>query len=70
MNYRLTKTKATLTAQLATLAEQVRRLTATTAPTLGPNAHIPGPAPWAQQRCGRGRGAGHRQDTQPYNGDY
>jgi hypothetical protein len=65
----LTNTNATLTAQLAALAEQVRHLTTTPAPTLAPNSHIPGPAPWAQQVRGRGRGAGCRQDTRPYNGN-
>jgi hypothetical protein len=48
----LTNTKVTLTSQTDALAEQVRRLTTATAPTAAPNAHIPGPAPWAQQGCG------------------
>jgi hypothetical protein len=46
----LTKTNATLMAQIATLSEQVRRLNTTNqAPTSAPKAHVPGPAPWSQQ---------------------
>jgi phage shock protein A len=42
----LTNTNATLTAQLAAMSEQVRRLNTTNqAPTAAPNAHVPGPAP-------------------------
>jgi hypothetical protein len=66
----LTNTNATLTAQLAALLEQVRRLAATPAPMTAPNTDVPGPAPWAQQGCGQGRGAERGQDTRPYTGNY
>jgi hypothetical protein len=54
----LAHTNATLTAQISALTEQVRRLTTTPAPTMPPNAHVPGPTPWAQQGHGRGCGTG------------
>jgi hypothetical protein len=44
--------------------------TGRTSAQAAPNAHVPGPAPWAQQGCGRWRGVGRGQDTRPYNGNY